>query len=91
MLLSESTGTLVAHKMTLMMNNVQPAYPTPIDLTDSDTVHSWGVDKGVAWPPAPSKWNLGETWVVDGKRVPYKLAGYCYGNRTVLRRFARHR
>jgi uncharacterized protein DUF1329 len=83
MKLSESTGTLVAHKMTLMMNNVQPAYPTPIDLTDSNTVHSWGIDRGVAWPPAPSKWDLGETWVVDGKRVPDKLVGYCYGNRTV--------
>ena len=36
MLLSETYGTLVAHKMTLMMNNLQPAYPTPIDLTDPE-------------------------------------------------------
>jgi hypothetical protein len=74
-------GNLVGHKMTLMMNSVQPAYPIPIDFTDANTFHAWGADTGIAWPPASSKWELGETWVVDAKRVPEKLAGYCYGNR----------
>ena len=81
MLLSETYGNLVAHKMTLMMNSVMPAYPTPIDFTDPATVHQWGVDTGIAWPPAPSKWELGETWVVEARRVKEKLPGYCYGNR----------
>jgi len=81
MLLSETTGTLVAHKKTLIMNSLQPAYPTPIDLMDSNTIHLWGIDKGIGWPPAPSKWDLGETWIVEARRVPEKLVGYCYGNR----------
>jgi hypothetical protein len=81
MLLSETTGTLVAHKMTLMMNSLQPAYPIPINFQDSNTLQLWGVPKGIPWPPAPSKWELGETWVVEGRRVPEKLAGYCYSNR----------
>src|SRR3984893_1069177 len=81
MLLSETTGTLVAHKMTLMMNSVKPDHPTPIDFADSNTLHVWGVDKGISWPPPPSKWDLAETWVVEGRRVPEKLAGYCYSNR----------
>src|SRR6202035_2406664 len=34
MLVSEATSKLVAHKMTLMMNNLQPTYPTLILLTD---------------------------------------------------------
>jgi Protein of unknown function (DUF1329) len=81
MLLSETYGTLVAHKKTLIMNSVQPAYPTVISFADPATVHLWGADTGTAWPPAPSKWELGETWVVEGRRVKEKLPGYCYSNR----------
>jgi hypothetical protein len=81
MLLSESYGTLVAHKMTLIMNSIQPAYPTAIDFTDPAVLHLWGGDTGTLWPPAPAKWDLGETWVVEGRRVKEKLAGYCYSNR----------
>jgi len=81
MLLSESYGTLVAHKMMLVSNSLNVPYPVPIDITNPATVHQWGLDTGVAWPPASAKWDLGETWVVDAKRVPEKLAGYCYSNR----------
>jgi Protein of unknown function (DUF1329) len=81
MLLSETYGTLVGHKMTLIANSLNVAYPTPIDFLDPETLHAWGVDKGFAWPPAPAKWELGETWVVEGRRVKEKLPGYCYGNR----------
>jgi Protein of unknown function (DUF1329) len=81
MLLSETYGTLVAHKMTLISNSLNVPYPTPIDFADANTLHVWGVDKGFAWPPAPAKWDLGETWVVEGRRVTEKLPGYCYGNR----------
>jgi uncharacterized protein DUF1329 len=81
MLLSQTTAKLVAHKMTLMMTNIQPAYPASIDLTDPKTAHLWGTDNGTSWPPPPSKWELGETWVVEVKPTPDKMAGYCYGNR----------
>ncbi len=83
MLLSESYGTLVAHKMTLMMNSIKPDYPTAIDFTNPATLHLWGGDTGTPWPPAPAKWDLGETWVVEARRVKEKLPGYCYGNRRV--------
>ena len=83
MLLSETTGTLVAHKKTLIMNSVMPAWPTPISFADPATDHLWGLDTGTMWPPAPSKWDLGETWVVEARRVKEKLAGYCYGNQRV--------
>ena len=33
--------------------------------------------------PSPLKWELEETYIVDVKRVPSKLAGYCYGNRRI--------
>jgi hypothetical protein len=81
MLLSETTGTLVAHKKTLIMNSVKPDYPTPVSFADPAALHLWGGDTGTIWPPAPSKWELGETWVVEGRRVKEKLPGYCYGNR----------
>jgi hypothetical protein len=81
MLLSETYGTLVAHKKTLIMNSIKPDYPTPIDFADTNTDHLWGADTGTAWPPAPAKWELGETWVVEGRRVKEKLPGYCYSNR----------
>jgi Protein of unknown function (DUF1329) len=81
LLVSETTGTLVAHKMKLSMISLQPAYPTPIDFTDTKTFHAWGLDKGTSWPPAPSKWELVETWVVEARRVPDKVVGYCYSNR----------
>jgi len=81
MLLSETTGKLVAHKMILTMDHIEPAYPTPITLLDSNTLHLWGGDTGIAWPPPPSKWELADTWVVEARRVPEKLAGYCYGLR----------
>ena len=67
--------------MTLMMNSIKPDYPTAIDFTDPATLHLWGGDTGTPWPPAPAKWELGETWVVEGRRVKEKLAGYCYWNR----------
>jgi uncharacterized protein DUF1329 len=81
MLLSETYGTLVAHKMLLTSNNFAPAYPAPISFANANDLHLWGVDKGIAWPPPPSKWELGETWVVEGRRVKEKLPGYCYGIR----------
>jgi Protein of unknown function (DUF1329) len=81
MLLSETYGTLMAHKMLLMSNSLNTDYPSSIDFADSATVHQWGFDTGVAWPPAPAKWELGESWVVEARRVKEKLAGYCYGNR----------
>jgi hypothetical protein len=81
MLLSQTATKLVAHKKTLMMSNIQPAYPAPIDLTDPKTMHLWGTDTGITWPPPPAKWELGETWVVEVSPTPDKLAGYCYGNR----------
>jgi hypothetical protein len=81
LLVSDVRAQVVAHKMTLMMNNLEPKYPAPINFFDPNTVHQWGGDQGVAWPPAPSKWELEETYIVDVKRVPSKLAGYCYGNR----------
>jgi Protein of unknown function (DUF1329) len=81
MLLSETYGTLVGHKMLLMSNNLNSDYPSVIDLADTNTVHQWGIDTGAPWPPAPAKWELGETWVVEARRVKEKLAGYCYGNR----------
>jgi Protein of unknown function (DUF1329) len=80
-IVSDLTAHVVAHKMTLMMNNLEPKYPAPIEFFDPKTVHQWGIDQGVAWPPAPNKWELEETYIVDIKRVPSKLAGYCYGNR----------
>jgi uncharacterized protein DUF1329 len=80
-IVSDLTAQVVAHKMTLMMNSLEPKYPAPIDYFDPTTVHQWGIDQGVAWPPAPNKWELEETYIVDVKRVPSKLAGYCYGNR----------
>jgi hypothetical protein len=83
MMPSDTTVTLVAHKMMLMMNGLQPAYPAAIDFTDANTSLVWELKKGIPWPPAPSKWDLGETWVVDAKRVPDKLVGYCYGNRRI--------
>jgi Protein of unknown function (DUF1329) len=83
LLVSDVAAQVVAHKMTLMMNNLEPKYPAPIDYSDANTLHQWGVDKGVGWPPAPSKWELQETYIVDVKRVPSKLAGYCYGNRRI--------
>jgi hypothetical protein len=84
MMLPETYGTLIAHKMSLMMNSLQPADPAPINLlSDLNARHLWGLDKGIPWPPAPSKWELGETWVVEARRVKEKLAGYCYGNRRV--------
>ena len=79
--MSDLTAQVVAHKLTLMMNNLEPQYPATIEFFDHDTVHRWGLDQGVACPPAPSKWELEETYIVDVKRVPSKLAGYCYGNR----------
>jgi len=81
MLLSQTNAKLVAHKKTLMMTNIQPSYPAPIDILDSQTLHLWGTDKGVTWPPPPAKWELGETWVVEVAPAPDHLAGYCYGNR----------
>jgi uncharacterized protein DUF1329 len=81
MLLSQTTANLVAHKMTLMMTNIQPAYPASIDFTDPKTAHLWGTDTGVTWPPPSSKWELGETWVVEVKPTPDKMVGYCYANR----------
>jgi Protein of unknown function (DUF1329) len=83
LLVSDVTAHVVAHKMTLMMNNVEPQYPAPINTLDDNTLHQWWPDKGVAWPPAPSKWELEETYIVDVKRVPSKLTGYCYGNRRI--------
>jgi hypothetical protein len=80
---SDLTAQVVAHKLTLMMNHLEPQYPAPINFFDANTVHQWAVDQGVAWPPAPSKWELEETYIVDVKRVPSKLAGYCYGNRRI--------
>jgi hypothetical protein len=67
--------------MMLMSNSLNSDYPSPIDFSDSSTDHQWGFDTGVAWPPAPAKWELGETWVVEARRVKEKLPGYCYGNR----------
>jgi hypothetical protein len=58
MLLLETYGTLVAHKMLLMSNSLNTDYPSPIDLSDAATVHQWGIDTGVAWPPTPAKWDL---------------------------------
>jgi len=81
MLLSQTAARLVAHKKTLMMNNLQPPYPTAIDLTDPKQAHLWGTDTGITWPPPTSKWELGETWIVEVAPTPDKLAGYCYGNR----------
>ncbi len=81
MQVADLTAKVIAHKLTLMMNNLEPKYPTPVNFYDSGTLHQWGLDKGVAWPPSPSKWELRETYVVDAKRVPSKLPGYCYGNR----------
>src|SRR5580704_6429935 len=83
LLVSEVTAQVINHKMTLMMNNLGPQYPAPINFFDPNTVQQWGIDQGVAWPPAPSKWELEETYIVDVKRVPSKLAGYCYGNRRI--------
>jgi Protein of unknown function (DUF1329) len=67
--------------MTLMMVSIQPPYPAHIDFTDPKTLHLWGTDKDVKWPPQPAKWELGDTWVVEVAPTPDKLAGYCYGNR----------
>ena len=63
------------------MNHLEPKYPAPINFTDDNTLHQWWPDKGVEWPPAPSKWELEETYIVDVKRVPSQLTGYCYSNR----------
>src|SRR3984893_16357483 len=81
MRVSDVTAHVVAHKKTLMMTNVQPPYPANIDFTDPKTAHLCGTDTGITWPPPPSKWELGETWVVEVAPTPDKLAGYCYGNR----------
>jgi hypothetical protein len=81
MQVADLTAQVVAHKMTLMMNDLEPKYPAKVDFFDSNTLQQWGLDEGTVWPPAPSKWELEETWVVDAKRVPSKLTGYCYGNR----------
>jgi len=80
---SDVTAHVVAHKMTLMMNHLEPQYPAPVNLFDDNTLHQWWPEKGVAWPPAPNKWELEETYIVDVKRVPSKLVGYCYGNRRI--------
>jgi len=63
------------------MDSIKPDYPTAIDFTDPATLHLWGGDKSTPWPPAPATWELGETWVVEGRRVKEKLPGYCYSNR----------
>ena len=81
MQVADLTAKVIAHKKTLMMNNLEPKYPTPVNFYDSSTLRLWGLDRGVAWPPLPSKWELQDTYIVDAKRVPSKLAGYCYGNR----------
>jgi Protein of unknown function (DUF1329) len=82
MKVSDVTAHVVAHKLTLMMNHMEPKYPAPINLFDDNTLHQWWPDKGVAgWPPAPSKWELEETYIVDVKRVASQLTGYCYSNR----------
>jgi Protein of unknown function (DUF1329) len=83
LLVSDMVAQPVAHKMTLMMNHLEPKFPTLIDFLDPKLFHQWGVDQGVAWPIAPNKWELEETYIIDVKRVPSKLAGYCYGNRRV--------
>ena len=57
MLLSQTTAKLVAHKMTLMMTNIQPPSPAPIDFTDPKTLHLWGTDTGVTWPRRPRNGN----------------------------------
>jgi hypothetical protein len=75
------TAQVIAHKKTLMMNDLEPAYPEKVDFFDSNTLQQWGLDEGTVWPPAPSKWELEDTWVVDAKRVTSKLPGYCYSNR----------
>src|SRR6202030_902483 len=82
-LITENFGKVVAHKMVLMMNNFQPFYPSSVDLFDPNTIHLWGYDKGVDWPPAPSKWELQKTWVLEVHRVPEKLPGYCLSKRTM--------
>jgi Protein of unknown function (DUF1329) len=82
-LITENFGKVVAHKMVLMMNNFQPSYPSSVDFLDPNTIHLWGFDRGIDWPPAPSKWELQKTWVLEVHRVPEKLAGYCLSKRTM--------
>jgi Protein of unknown function (DUF1329) len=83
-LITENNGKVVARKMTLEMNNMQPPYPgPPIDFFDPNTLHLWGADRGVGWPPASSKWELRDTWVLEVRRVPDKLAGYCFSKKTL--------
>jgi hypothetical protein len=81
MKVSDVTAHVVAHKLTLMMNHMEPKYPAPINLFDDNTLHQWRPDKGIGRPPAPSKWELEETYIVDVKRVASQLTGYCYSNR----------
>jgi Protein of unknown function (DUF1329) len=82
-LMTENTGKVAAHKMTLMMNSLQPPYPSSIDFFDLSTDHLWGIDTGIPWPPAPSKWELRDTWVVEVHRVPSLMAGYCFSKKTL--------
>jgi Protein of unknown function (DUF1329) len=82
-LLTENTGKVVAHKMVFTMHNMQPHYPGSVDIFDPNTLHLWEIDTGTPWPPAPSKWELGDTWVLEVRRVPEKLAGYCLSKRTM--------
>jgi Protein of unknown function (DUF1329) len=74
-------GQVVAHKMVLQMNHLEPAWPAHVDFFDARVAHSWGFDTGVAWPPPPSKWELREVYVDEIKRLPSMQAGYCYGLR----------
>ena len=83
MRVSDVTAHVVAHKMTLMMNHVEPKYPAPINFFDNNTFRQWGFGQGVVWPAAPSKWELVNTYIVDVKRVPSQLTGYCYSNRRI--------
>jgi Protein of unknown function (DUF1329) len=76
------TGQVVAHKMVLAMDHLEPAWPDHnTDFLDPKAAHAWGFDTGVAWPPPPSKWELREVYVNEVKRIPSKLTGYCYGLR----------
>src|ERR1700680_4173740 len=68
MLLSETYGTLVGHKMLLMSNSLNSDYPSVIDFANPATVHQWGIDTGTPWPPAPAKWELEETWGGGARR-----------------------
>jgi Protein of unknown function (DUF1329) len=60
MLLSQTTAKLTAHKKTLMMVNILPPYPAPIDFTDPSTLHLWGTDTGLTWPRRPRNGKTGK-------------------------------